>query len=333
MKKQIFNLFYSLTFLITFLVFSERFIKIKTQQPYALASLNSTYAKVKSGCVLYKSSNTTLNDPENLLFEIPESYFVTILQEKDNLVKVKYDSFVGYVDSQFLSAVNFTPKVQTLKNITFSISPDAGTQLKSEPSTESSSQTLITIPANTTNINYIAKVSSVTPIGGTSDVWFFAQYSPETNPTSVYTGYIYSERTANLTSITLNPEDNPAPAIEPTETETLTIDDDSYSLTKEARLVLIAFICLPIIILFIIFSIKAAKKQSQHNADTQSFSSPISTGPSNSPEPTKRTIKAFKGKVFDKKDSLKTFLNSAASETNTATSSLEAIDQDDENLL
>ena len=292
---------------------------------FVYAESNSNYAKVKSGCLLFKTIDSTKTSPENVLFEIPESYFVSILSEANaNIFKVKYDNFTGFVDSSCITKTNITPASPTLKNITFAINSDSATQLRSEPSADSNTNVLTTIPANTQNINYIAKISSSVPTGGTSDVWFFAEYCPESNPTSVYYGYIYSERTTNLTPILANTEADPPPP------EPDIIENDSfenYEIPTLTKIILISAICLPVVILLIISIIKARNYREQaKNSIKQKTEAPIKSFTTNQP----KTLKSFKGKVYKIKDKFEPTLSFKQTYKNI---NFSALDDEDENLL
>ncbi|MCR5553447.1 MAG: hypothetical protein K6F08_01755 [bacterium] len=294
-------------------------------KPIIYAESNSNYAKVKSGCLLFKSIDSTQTSPENVMFEIPESYFVTIISETNaNIFKVKYDNFTGFVDSSFITKTNITPTLPTLKNITFAINSDSATQLRSEPSADSNTNVLTTIPANTQNINYIAKISSSVPTGGTSDVWFFAEYCPESNPTSVYYGYVYSERTTNLTPIIANTEaDPPPPETAITESDNV----ENYEIPMLTKIILISAICLPVVILLIISIIKARSYREQSkNSIGQKVEIPIKSFTTNQ----HKTLKSFKGKVYKIKDKFEPTLSFKQNYKNIDFS---ALDDEDENLL
>jgi len=168
---------------------------------------NNTYAKALSDCTLYKSQEM-VDDIESIYFQVPETYFVMILETiNDKCLKVKYDRFVGFVNVSRIEKVSFVPIVKFLSDVTFDIKSNSGTQVWKLPLAGSEICTMI--PAGTKKINYIASVKGVVPSNGESNLWFYVSYTPDYDSTSVYEGYVYSENTTNLTEIISNKETNP----------------------------------------------------------------------------------------------------------------------------
>lgn len=213
------------------------------------------YAKAKENCVLYKSNNVSDNLQQQY-FYVPTSYFVTILENvTQDIYKVAYKDFVGYCKAQDLSAVSFTPSTPYLNSITFDINENSGTQVWSVPSSQLGIK-LATIPADSRAIEYIAAINGEVPIGGSSNVWYYARFTPAANVTKVYEGYIYSEEVVNLTHIPTNLE---------AENEEVALPNlnSNLSLSSTLRIVLISLICLPFLILFVIALIKGNRKLNQ----------------------------------------------------------------------
>ncbi len=206
------------------------------------------YAKILDNCKLYKTSAMS-EDISECYFYLPATYFVSIIScINDDIYQVQYSSFVGYVFSSHINKVSFTPIEPELKNITFGISQNAGTQIWTCPS-DSKGNKLTTIPAGTSNIEYISSTAGDIPIGGTVNLWYYARYTPTSNSTKVYEGYIYSEATCNLTNIPNNLEveiEENSPNL-----------DNSISIDKPLKIVLIILICTPFVILIVASIIKA----------------------------------------------------------------------------
>ena len=197
-------------------------------------SENVTYAKCLSNCILYKSLEMK-DDLNEIYFVLPESYFVIILDKIDNQIyKVQYDKFIGYVYSKYVTIATFTPIVKFLENITCDIKPSSGTQVWSNPST--GGNILTTIQANEKNINYISFVYGEIPTGGESNIWYYINYTPSTNVTNVYEGYIYSENVTNLSEIVFNAESNPEVISESIS------DEDTINISSTLRTVIVALI-------------------------------------------------------------------------------------------
>lgn len=328
MKKYFFRVLFYLKFCVLLAVM----LIFKTNLPSTLVfASSSNYYKVKNDCILFKTNNLTSDDFSNIYFKIPTTYFVTLLNESDGVAKVKYGNFIGYVNILSLSKVDFIPQNPTLLNVTFNINNDSGTHIRSVPITSNTSNILTTIPAGTKNINYIASINAETPPGGSDNTWFYCEYSPENSPTSVFTGYIYSERCNSLSAIEANLEENIQQEIlGPTNIDdNLSTEDAEIMLSPEVRVIFITLICLPIVILFIIFCFKAKNK---HVNNTKGHDEIINIDNddniqlSNSNNGTR-----FIGKTFEKKDNLKNFLTDPSTLKEHKT--LNVLDDEDDNLL
>lgn len=222
------------------------------------------YAKVKEDCYLYKTTDITDNSFSNVYYIVPESYFVSVISEPNSMIsEVMYGDKRGYVSSDTITKVDFTPVNPTLKNVTFDIKSGAGTQLWKVPDTDNrDNATDVIIPGGTKSVRYIASVLGTIPNNGDTNVWYYAVYSPATDPTSVYEGYIYSNRAENLTNIISNTEGN-VEIVDPVIDEN---EDASYAIDSTVRLVLIILICVPIILVFVllIFSNRKSKNKAQN---------------------------------------------------------------------
>lgn len=209
-----------------------------------------TYAKANNNCMLFKTQSLS-NNLANILFYVPDTYFVSIISKiNDNIYKVQYDNYVGYVAADTIDIVSFVPNKATLENIKFDIRQNAGTQIWSLPS-DSNGTILTTISADTKQIEYIASTVGEIPIGGTSNLWYYARFTPASHTTTVFEGYVYSEATTNLSHIPNNLEYE---VDEPTD-----INNSTISNNITAQIIMICFICLPFVILFVLACIKTAK--------------------------------------------------------------------------
>lgn len=226
------------------------------------------YAKVLNNCVLYKSQ--TMNESlDDKYFVIPESYFVTILEELPNdCFKVQYDKFIGYVKKDTVLIATFTPIIKSLQDIKCDIKQTSGTQIWNKPTV--SGNVLTTIPAGTSEIEYIAMAYGEIPTGGVSNIWYYITYTPLSNSTNVYEGYVYSENVTNLSEILPNAESNPE--IENTQNNET---KNEVNVSSTFRTMVIALISVPIILLFSIIMYKivkfvsknANKRKNENNSD------------------------------------------------------------------
>lgn len=214
----------------------------------------STYAKALEGCTLYKSK-TMRDDLSNIYFVVPETYFVSVITITEQYLEVVYDRFLGYVKPSSVIISTFIPIVRTLEDVTCDIKTTSGTQIWSQPS-DISGKTYTTIPAGTVGINYIAAAYGDIPAGGESNLWYYVTYTPSTNSTNVYEGYVYSENITNLSEIMANTENNPD--------TNLGGDGESQNsplyISPTIKTIIIALIAVPIILFIAIILYKMVKK-------------------------------------------------------------------------
>ncbi|MBP3631275.1 MAG: hypothetical protein J6J23_07365, partial [Clostridia bacterium] len=137
---------------------------------------------------------------------------------------------------------------------------DAGTYLRATPEILDTN-TLVLIPASTGGLTLIGKIYGDTPSDGSSNLWYFVEYS--TGPTTTHTGYVYSERcnlSKPLTDLVLDtdlPETSTSPDTNQALSDTSTTSNPDKTLDANLTttptlmwIVAIIFI-IPIIIVFI----------------------------------------------------------------------------------
>jgi len=291
------------------------------------------YAKVKENCYLFKTSDITDATHRNIKYIIPESYFVTILSDINTMIKkVQYRNMIGYVASDSIKIVDFLPVSPTLENVTFDIPEDVGTQIRSTPEAEDSSNVIKIIPAGTKSVTYIASTIGVIPTGGSSNIWYYAIYTPISDPTSVYEGYVYSAKTENLTSFELNTEDVD---------EIINDKDDNsivnFTINETVKIVLIILICIPIVLVFVLLVVSNRRKKKEealigeyrqeHCEENQNVYKDSSVEKNRV-----KKVKDFSGKTFERKSlPTKFFTEQLESETSSDPifPTYEIIDDDD----
>ena len=264
--------------------FSFTFLSIKSSPLRTTQASSQTFVKAKANCLFFKTSNISDTSLENIYFEIPETYFALIISSNSQtFYQVKYSNIIGYVSQDRVKIVSFTPTKPEPDKLTFSIKPDAGTQLRSTPKIDNTNTTC-SLPSSTQNLTYIARISAEVPTDGSSSIWIYCEYCPEYSPTKIYYGYVYSERITGLEAIPQNTEDDANPE--------QTIANNSISPESEfenleistlVQSVLIILICLPIVAIFAILLIKHRKttKTAQDQSKSQ-----------------KTSVQFFKGKPF-----------------------------------
>ncbi len=252
---------------------------------------NKRFAKAKENCFLFKTSDVSSVACSNVYFCVPESYFVTILSEQSSSVfKVEYKGKIGFVSADTVVVATFVPVVPTLDDVTVDIGESSGTQLRSSPLAQNNSNVLKILPAGTKNLEYVSFISSEKPVGGTSDVWFFVLFFPEDDPTAVFEGYVYSEKTCNLSKISKNLEANPEIKND------VFGDEKEIALNRNVKIVLLILILIPIVLVFAIVALRSNKFLKKKRIENQNIKS------ENEEIKPKKTVKFFKGKQFVLKD-------------------------------
>ena len=293
----------------------------------AEASTNYGYYKVLSSCALFKTSDITNTSLENIYFTIPETYFVKKISDiSASTLKVSYNGKIGYVMTERVKLVSFLPNEKYLQGITFDISKLSGTQMWSNPTTTDQSKIIFKhIEAGTTNISYIASANGEIPPGATSRIWYYCTFSPANDPTSVYEGYIHSEKTTNLTEIIQNTEDDII-LNEVTDTsKTL------FGLPKSIETILIVIVSIPLLSIIVIIFMNSRRKHKQKNSKIITDNIIESNNEENSPH----NIQSFKGKKYSIKEKFNNFMFESPTITDNHNnqkfqfSNLDIIDEDD----
>lgn len=248
---------------------------------------NKRFAKAKENCFLFKTSDVSSVVCSNVYFCVPESYFVTILAEQSSSVfKVEYKGKIGFVSADTVVVATFVPVVPTLDDVTVDIGESSGTQLRSSPLAQNNSNVLKILPAGTKNLEYVSFISSEKPAHGTSDVWFFVLFFPEDDPTAVFEGYVYSEKTCNLSKISKNLEANPE-----LKNDVLG-DEKEIALNRNVKIILLILILIPIVLVFVIVALRSNKILKKKRIENQNVE------PENEEIKPPKTVKFFKGKQF-----------------------------------
>lgn len=247
------------------------------------------FAKAKENCYLFKTSDISSSASKNVYFCVPKSYFVTILAElNSSVLKVEYKGKIGYVSKDSVVVASFVPIVPTLDDITLDIVSSSGTQIRSSPSAETSSNIIKILSAGTKDLEYVSYINSSKPTGGNSNVWYYVYYFPEDDPTAFYEGYVYSEKTTNLSLISENLEKNPEVETDGTKQESNTI-----FVSKSVKIILIVLILLPVVLVLIIAIFRSKNaviiKQKNEQEDEQK---------QHQKERSKVAVKSLEGKHF-----------------------------------
>lgn len=251
-------------------------------------AVKKKYAKAKQNCFLFKTTDISSSVYSNVYFCVPESYFVTILQEVSSAVlKVEYRGKIGFVASDTVTVATFVPIVPTLDDIYCDVVSISGTQLRTSPSAENSNNILTILPSSTKNLEYIALCYGLKPNGGNSDEWIYVYYYPESDPTSVYEGYVYSEKICNISPIAINKENNPEIEKE--------VEKEDVDVSKNVKIILLVLILLPVVLVFVLVAFRS-KNHFQKSADESK-----NVDENLQPEMRKKSVRSLVGKKLVRK--------------------------------
>lgn len=161
---------------------------------YARIILNNTY--------LYSTPNTN-ND--NMLFELPNSYFVQLISQYDEtFYKVKYIDLVGYVKISEVQPVSTTPTKPYLSDITFRVYSSDGIYIRSTPSTKNETTNIKgEVSILDENIIYYGKIDGEECVKNRGNIWYYCKYK---NDNETVLGYIYAGYCDMLSEIIENDE-------------------------------------------------------------------------------------------------------------------------------
>lgn len=184
-SSQVFRflkLFFACFLCVGFLVFFAILLRAICTTP--------THASEKS--YVYITSPTTLyssNELKDEIITIPEGYYAEVISSTSSLAKVQYNSVTGFINISNDAKLTSSPTEPYFQTAEIKTKADAGTYLRTRPSTASTSLAIVPPDAELT---FIGEIAGERPTDGTSENWFYVHYN--LSDTIVHTGYIYSER-------------------------------------------------------------------------------------------------------------------------------------------
>lgn len=216
-------------------------ILFNTYSPSVYAHENTTYyARILFDQVYLYKSPTNDDSFSNIYFELPKTYFVELLDKSGDFYEARYLDFVGYVKKDSVQAILGTPQNPFLTSISFRVFADLSQDLRSCPTTQTStSNLLIQIPNLTKNIQYFGKIKGECLIEGRTDIWYYCKYTADKE----YFGYVYSDFCDEKQEITSNKEEfeyisNPT-------FETITPPTKSIPITSNTVGIIVAILSVP----------------------------------------------------------------------------------------
>lgn len=207
-----------------------------------------TVASILSTLVfLFMPAQTTLYSSDlTPVVTLPAGYFCILSdgEEKAGYTAVMYDDLIGYVKSDAVTAVDYTPVNKYETNVQFRCDNDGQpVNLRSAP--RKSAGIITVLPATATGHSYGAVNGDVLMTGG-GDVWYYVRYDG-------VRGYCY------YAHISVDPTPPNVIEKEPDEvfdepTSTPPAEDETQGLPRYAAILLIVALCIPVpIIMFYLF--------------------------------------------------------------------------------
>lgn len=151
-------------------------------------STNEYYARVMTSSVyLYSKPNE-----QSILFELPTSYFVKLINQTGEYYKVEYADLSGYVKKDQVTPVVGVPDTPYLTKAVFWVFTSDGAYLRSSPNKDAKINS--TLPVEQP-IYYYGNIIGDEAVTLRGKVWYFAKY---TKDDKTYTGYVYAGLCDNL---------------------------------------------------------------------------------------------------------------------------------------
>lgn len=187
-------------FFISIIAFS--FLNFNIATTYA-GSNSENYARITRNQVYLYTLPEDKN--ENVLFEIPKSYFVELLsQHNDLFYKAKYIDIVGFIKIDDVLPVSTTPQNPYADNIRFRVYSSDGVNIRTEPYIKNGLETIKgSLTVLDENVIYYGKIEGEEAVKNRGTTWYYCKY--KTNKESIY-GYVYAGFCDMLTQITENEE-------------------------------------------------------------------------------------------------------------------------------
>ena len=160
---------------------------------YAYAEQNHFAQIMQSETYIYKNTN------KEKLFLLPRTYFVTLLDEHEDMYKVEYNGIVGYVDKNNVSCVLNTPKT-LYPTRTLRIYSNEGSAIYNSPYKNAKQ---IGNAPTMVNINFFGTLYGEESIEGRGSDWYYI--STTINGEKVY-GYVYGGLCDKISKLEINTE-------------------------------------------------------------------------------------------------------------------------------
>lgn len=221
---------------------------IITNQNSTFVLAETKYARIEKTTEIYKlcSSNTNL---ENIICLAEATYYVEIIGDFNEFLKVNYNGITGYVKKNDVKEISNIPSTPYPYNIKITMGTNCN--LRETPTTRNSTSNVIsTIYANNNEIKFIGRVIGEEAIDFGGNTWYYVYYNGNY-------GYIYNNYIKSITPIYANNESY-------TYAEELN-NNITNPITHTPSLIIIVILSIPIVAILIILylPIKNKRKKSK----------------------------------------------------------------------
>ncbi|MBQ7307453.1 MAG: hypothetical protein IJW82_02895 [Clostridia bacterium] len=173
------------------------------------------------------------------LFVLPKSYYVKILNEKDEFYFVEYKQVQGYAYKNKIKLTK-TPENPFMKDFVFNLKFDDYLYVTANSNSQK-------IPLNSkTNLEFIGQISGDTLKEYNGNVWYYVKVQNQ----DIF-GYVYSPFTTGISGLVNN-----------TENQTILVStyDEIKNMSPFTFVVLVILLCIPMLIIVSLLFIPKIKK-------------------------------------------------------------------------
>jgi hypothetical protein len=204
---------------------------------------------VEANSVLYRNP-ADLDTPDNVYFFLPETYFVEVLEQVDQVFyKVRYDDIIGYVKFSAINIKDYEPVSCFPSNLFLTISGDITANVRALP--DATSELVATLPSGASAQYYNKTLGQELNSG--SAYWYYIKIQ---NGAKTQYGYVYADYVAVQNEIII-PNDTspkPLPSVQDPEEKL----NDTYNFWTQ--IIIALAICIPVV--FLIYLIFKPRKAS-----------------------------------------------------------------------
>lgn len=202
--------------------------------PYVHVLAESQYARAEKSTNLYKLTNS--QELSDVICLVEKSYFVEIISEFNEYLKVNYNGLTGFVKKDEVISVNEIPTTPFPYNIKIKIGNSCN--FRSSPTIKSTTNNIIsTINSGETNIEFLGRVFAEEAIDFGGTTWYLVRFNGEI-------GYIYNKYVEYISPIYENTE-HTTPLVP-------AVNQTVNPFSKTSNIIILILLLIPSIIIIII---------------------------------------------------------------------------------